>query len=664
MIIKEIHIKGYKSINEWQIINMESNLITFVGINGSGKTNILEALNLIFKANLKSGDYFERISFHYKIIIELSKKEFEEIDSGLEHTPKNSLVEVICDGDGSLRIKSEMLILAIQRHEGKLDDLARALDEKIENFNTLIDSLIIQDLTSRNLSSVVVIGSQSENPISYIDHQISWKINEAKEFLEKLKIYDFSFPIADIYNPLRNMCFEQELYLKLRFTPPILTKFESKFVKINEKEMKEELNKLNESLKVQREEILILINKINHLLEKINKVVDQDYYDEIEDRKDEKRFLLIRKIQKEIRKHCCFLASENSLIFNKDKAQNNNYQSYTQEKLIIEAIKTYIKNKQEQDSLTNEDGFCRALEKIINQDSPAFEKGLYSKIKVKKNDKNQITFFLVEKNGTETNFNLTSMGRRWYFTYYFIKKCLKKGDILIIDEPASSLHPEAQNEILVELEQIAKMGCKVIISTHSPYLISEKTDCYNVKITNKGTVLRNQSLKEFGNIRLDLGFTNFNNLVLNDRKRYIFVEGKRDVATLKVFIKLFKINTFGVEVFQIEGAPNVKLLYRFMENNELDYLIMLDLDVKKKYENLTSKIDEKKIVFVGSNSKKSSLEDYFHEIDQIKYFCKEKKIDPDKIYSTKKLSDFSDETIENFEKLLRKLRLITTKKRS
>lgn len=69
------------------------------------------------------------------------------------------------------------------------------------------------------------------------------------------------------------------------------------------------------------------------------------------------------------------------------------------------------------------------------------------------------------------DFNSTSAGRRWYFTYYFMRNILQSGDVFIIDEPAGMLHPSAQQEVLVELQTLAAKGIKVVYSTHSPYMI-------------------------------------------------------------------------------------------------------------------------------------------------------------------------------------------------
>lgn len=86
-------------------------------------------------------------------------------------------------------------------------------------------------------------------------------------------------------------------------------------------------------------------------------------------------------------------------------------------------------------------------------------------------EKMRCKFF--DLNGDKVSFNNTSLGRRWYLTYQFVKALLQLGDILLIDEPAAFLHPQAQAEFKKELETLAHQGICVFYSTHSPYMIPE-----------------------------------------------------------------------------------------------------------------------------------------------------------------------------------------------
>ena len=113
---------------------------------------------------------------------------------------------------------------------------------------------------------------------------------------------------------------------------------------------------------------------------------------------------------------------------------------------------------------------------------------MYESISVHADEKGHISIFLNENTGEQINLNETSAGRRWYFTYYFMKNILSEGDIFIIDEPAAMLHPSAQREVLRELIELTKRGIKVVYSTHSPYLIPDERRCVHfVMMTEDGT---------------------------------------------------------------------------------------------------------------------------------------------------------------------------------
>ena len=55
----------------------------------------------------------------------------------------------------------------------------------------------------------------------------------------------------------------------------------------------------------------------------------------------------------------------------------------------------------------------------------------------------------------------------------YFKHLATKNDILIIDEPELCLHPDLQRKFAVILAKASREGIKVIISTHSDFLIKE-----------------------------------------------------------------------------------------------------------------------------------------------------------------------------------------------
>ena len=55
----------------------------------------------------------------------------------------------------------------------------------------------------------------------------------------------------------------------------------------------------------------------------------------------------------------------------------------------------------------------------------------------------------------------------------YLKYIVKKGDTIIIDEPEMNLHPDNQILLARIFAQMVNMGIKLVISTHSDYIIRE-----------------------------------------------------------------------------------------------------------------------------------------------------------------------------------------------
>jgi len=55
----------------------------------------------------------------------------------------------------------------------------------------------------------------------------------------------------------------------------------------------------------------------------------------------------------------------------------------------------------------------------------------------------------------------------------FLRSGIKSGDTLIIEEPEAHLHPGAQADMAVTLARLARAGVRVIVTTHSDWLLEE-----------------------------------------------------------------------------------------------------------------------------------------------------------------------------------------------
>ena len=56
---------------------------------------------------------------------------------------------------------------------------------------------------------------------------------------------------------------------------------------------------------------------------------------------------------------------------------------------------------------------------------------------------------------------------------FYLHHIAKKGDLLMVDEPELSLHPENQRRIAKLFARLANIGVKVFVTTHSDYIVKE-----------------------------------------------------------------------------------------------------------------------------------------------------------------------------------------------
>ena len=57
--------------------------------------------------------------------------------------------------------------------------------------------------------------------------------------------------------------------------------------------------------------------------------------------------------------------------------------------------------------------------------------------------------------------------------WFYLEYCAERGDTIIIDEPELNLHPSNQENIAKLFVKLINAGLKIVISTHSDYLITE-----------------------------------------------------------------------------------------------------------------------------------------------------------------------------------------------
>ena len=67
----------------------------------------------------------------------------------------------------------------------------------------------------------------------------------------------------------------------------------------------------------------------------------------------------------------------------------------------------------------------------------------------------------------------------------FLKHLVRPGDLFILEEPESHLHPASQREMARGIARLVNAGVKVIITTHSDYFVGQLNNCIKVSRASK-----------------------------------------------------------------------------------------------------------------------------------------------------------------------------------
>ena len=87
---------------------------------------------------------------------------------------------------------------------------------------------------------------------------------------------------------------------------------------------------------------------------------------------------------------------------------------------------------------------------------------------------NDLLYYIPKGTRRRLTMDLSSSSVRSLLDLNFYLRCIvEKGDLLMVDEPELSLHPENQRRIARLFARLANLGVKVFITTHSDYIVKE-----------------------------------------------------------------------------------------------------------------------------------------------------------------------------------------------
>mgnify|MGYP004557824149 CR=1 FL=1 len=504
MRITKIEITNYKSIKEPVEINLYNGLPTvLIGKNGSGKTNILEALSAIAEAN---GNYFglrKELPMSYKVHIRLEKEDAERLFPGKSIYEKCEFVARSGENGKIDRIESECLIPLLRMEIDEISELAGELTGALDTYTKQLNKIAYGE-NEHPLQGLQIINfKNSTTSYDFLKRQVEMVIREAEKFAGFVK-ENFAaeeslmkFGYVNYYG----LNDPEQLSFKLHYVKPDLAPFEEKFITVNEAAIKREITKINKATRASCEKITALLHELDERAKRLKAAMFDDQT--IPDNRSV-FYNFIREVRNCVGAKCAFLRNESSEVIFKTEKQEHEYFRNDRSRIILQTYLNRVYTGPDKDEIQKQisenkdfslsEAALNEFEKYLNEHIPEFENGMYERIAVEQSDGKLPSILLHEKSGEIVDLNSTSAGRRWYFTYYFMKNTLENGDLFIIDEPAAMLHPLAQKEVLNELLQLESRGIKVIYSTHSPYLIpSDWKSVHFVAMTDSGTTVTQEN---------------------------------------------------------------------------------------------------------------------------------------------------------------------------
>ena len=505
MRITKIEITNYKSIKEPVEINFYNGLPTvLIGKNGSGKTNILEALSAIAEAN---GNYFglrKELPMSYKVHIRLEKEDAERLFPGKSIDEKCEFVA--CSGEDCKinRIESECLIPLLRMEIDEISELAGELQDALDTYTRQLNKIAYGDNEHPLRGFQIINFKNSTTNYDFLKGQAEMVIREAEKFAGFVKANfaaeesSMKFGYVNYYYGLND---PKYLSFKLRYVKPDLAPFEEKFITVNETAIKREITKINKAAKAACDKVTDLLYELDERAKRLKNALT---YNPMMPVNVGVFYSFIWKVQRCVGAKCAFLRNESSNVIFKTDDREREYFRDDNTRTILQTYLGKVYTGDDKDELQKQigenkdfslpDGALNDFEKSLNEHIPEFENGMYERIAVEQSNGKLPSILLHEKSGEIVDLNSTSAGRRWYFTYYFMKNTLENGDLFIIDEPAAMLHPLAQKEVLKELLQLESRGIKVIYSTHSPYLIpNDWKSVHFVAMSDVGTTVTQEN---------------------------------------------------------------------------------------------------------------------------------------------------------------------------
>ena len=472
-----------------------------IGKNGSGKTSILEMLNMNYFEKKKRKSYFDKleIEINYMILYKSSKDDenfiFEEQYIAKKFTKRKEIEEI--------RIQEEI-------YESQDDG------NYIENTGVLKFSF-----KEKIMKAAMREAKFEQKNIGGLKKLTLYKLNIGLENGSKGKIYNY------LVNANTEENFENS-YLTLQipnlYEPEKIKEIKDKIIDVNSNESIDDLIRLYDINKNNLKDT-ILNNYFNFIYSEIiwrNLSENSKTKKELKERKKE-LLKLLNNESSVYRKFEILLEEYENSINNRIKINKEKYQIIEKVADLIDNIVSKIESENEMD-IENKDEIIRkfkisckeknkeVLELLKEYDDfyiPKIERDL---IDFGNSLFKEVEFIKIEEEGLSDG-EKVKLG--YFSTLYSILNGEfknKKYVTLLFDEVETYLHPEWCRRFLYELiEELGRYECKkfkLIFATHSPFLIADvlAKDCIYLNKDEEGKIQAEikEDVKTFGANIIDL----------------------------------------------------------------------------------------------------------------------------------------------------------------
>jgi hypothetical protein len=169
--------------------------------------------------------------------------------------------------------------------------------------------------------------------------------------------------------------------------------------------------------------------------------------------------------------------------------------------------------------------------------------------KIKIGDDGDVSFQMNENENTFEIHTASSTVKSLSYLSVYLRHLAKKGDFIIIDEPELNLHPDNQRKIARFFGRMINEGFKLLISTHSDYIVRELNNLIMLKEGEKNKPSETENLLEKHN---------YNKSQLIDKQQvgvYLFRQGK-EVESMEVNEMGFSVPTIDEEINRLNQTTN------------------------------------------------------------------------------------------------------------